>query len=65
MQDIMDHLKLHNNSEENEDLPLLEEIIGTPGSIGAARSFRMTKKFVPTRWGVKFGWPFSVYISMV
>jgi len=49
MQDIMDHLKPHNDSEESEDLSLLEEVIGTPGSIGAARSFRMTKKFVPTR----------------
>jgi len=49
MQDIMDHLKPHNDSEENEDLPLLEEAIGTPGSIDAAISFKMTKKFVPTR----------------
>ena len=49
MQDIMDHLKPHNESEENEDLPLLEEAIGIPGSADAAKSFRWTKKLVPTR----------------
>lgn len=53
MQDIMDHLKPHNESEENEDLPLLEEAIGIPGSADAAKSFRWTKKLVPTRWGEK------------
>ncbi|KAF5354246.1 hypothetical protein D9756_006998 [Leucocoprinus leucothites] len=49
MQDIVDHLKPHNESEENEDLPLLEAAIGSDESKRAAQSFKNTKKFVPTR----------------
>ncbi|KAJ3572347.1 hypothetical protein NP233_g3149 [Leucocoprinus birnbaumii] len=49
MQDILNHLKPHNESEENEDLPLLEKAIGYSGSREAAQSFKQTKKFVPTR----------------
>jgi hypothetical protein len=45
----MGHLRKHNDSEENEDLPLLEPSLGTEGSLAAATSFTRTKKFVPTR----------------
>lgn len=46
----MDHLRPHNESEENEDLPLLEKAISPEGSKEAAQSFKKTKKFVPTRY---------------
>ncbi|TFK36182.1 hypothetical protein BDQ12DRAFT_725232 [Crucibulum laeve] len=49
LKEIMDHLKPHNDSEENEDLPLLEAAIGREDSQSAAKSFERTKKFVPTR----------------
>lgn len=47
---VMRHLREHNDSEEREDLPLLEPEIGEEGSREAAETFRRTKKFVPTRW---------------
>lgn len=46
----MEHLKLHNDSEEQRDLPLLELALGLNNSEVAAASFTRTKKFVPTRW---------------
>lgn len=46
---VMDHLHKHNESEENNDLPALESVLGREDSIGAASSFTRTKKFVPTR----------------
>ncbi|KAI0051513.1 hypothetical protein FA95DRAFT_1554328 [Auriscalpium vulgare] len=46
---VMDHLRPHNDSEEQEDLPLLEPHLGPDGSTSAAQSFSRTKKFVPTR----------------
>ncbi|KAL5478709.1 hypothetical protein ACEPAI_1986 [Sanghuangporus weigelae] len=49
LKEIMEHLHQHNDSEETKDLPLLEPVIGSEGSQKAAESFKMTKKFVPTR----------------
>lgn len=46
---VMTHLHKHNDSEENDDLPLLEPALGPDGSEAAAQSFSHTKKFVPTR----------------
>ncbi|KAI0056261.1 hypothetical protein BV25DRAFT_1814410 [Artomyces pyxidatus] len=46
---VMEHLRPHNDSEEQEDLPLLEPELGADGSAQAAQSFSRTKKFVPTR----------------
>lgn len=48
MKDIIDHLKPHNESEEKNDLPALEQAIGAQNSESAAKSFTRTKKFVPT-----------------
>jgi hypothetical protein len=45
----MDHLHMHNDSEEKEDLPRLEPYLGSDGSRTAAKSFSRTKKFAPTR----------------
>jgi hypothetical protein len=39
----------HAESEENEDLQLLEPFLGMDGSKQAASSFSTTKNFVPTR----------------
>jgi len=47
--EIMQHLHTHNDSEEQNDLPLLEPKIGVEASQAAAASFTRTKKFVPTR----------------
>lgn len=47
---VMKHLKPHNDSEETEDLPMLEPKLGVEGSKAAAASFSRTKKFVPTRF---------------
>jgi hypothetical protein len=49
LKDIMDHLKPHNDSEEQTDLPMLENAIGTEESERAAKSFSRTKMFAPTR----------------
>jgi hypothetical protein len=49
MQDIVDHLKHHAESEESNDLPALEEALGPQQSMEVAKSFERTKKFVPTR----------------
>lgn len=49
LKNIMDHLCKHNNTEEQEDSPLLEPHLGLDGSVAAAKSFSRTKKFVPTR----------------
>ncbi|TRM59882.1 hypothetical protein BD626DRAFT_506749 [Schizophyllum amplum] len=46
---VMDHLHKHNDSEEQQDLPELEPILGSDGSASAAQTFSRTKKFVPTR----------------
>jgi len=45
---VMDHLHEHNDSEEVNDLPVLEPKLGHEGSIAAAKSFKQTKKLVPT-----------------
>ncbi|CAG7850447.1 Uncharacterized hemerythrin-like protein C869.06c [Serendipita indica DSM 11827] len=45
---IVDHLKPHNDSEEQNDLPALERVLGPENSKKAAASFERTKKFVPT-----------------
>ncbi|PPQ79454.1 hypothetical protein CVT25_002616 [Psilocybe cyanescens] len=49
LKNIVDHLKPHNDSEEQEDLPLLQKAIGEEGAVKAAASFTRTKKFAPTR----------------
>jgi hemerythrin-like domain-containing protein len=49
MQDIVDHLKRHADSEETHDLPSLEKALGPEQSENVAKSFQRTKKFVPTR----------------
>ncbi|KAF9044216.1 hypothetical protein BJ165DRAFT_1347876 [Panaeolus papilionaceus] len=49
LKSVMDHLRPHNDSEEQKDLPLLEKAIGVEASADAAASFKRTKKFVPTR----------------
>ncbi|KAF9049460.1 hypothetical protein BDZ89DRAFT_1057350 [Hymenopellis radicata] len=46
---VMEHLRKHNDSEEQNDLPALEPLLGREDSITAASSFTRTKKFVPTR----------------
>lgn len=49
MSKMMESLHQHNNDEETNDLPLLETALGEQGSKKAAQSFKLTKKFVPTR----------------
>jgi hemerythrin superfamily protein len=49
IQQVMENLRPHNESEEQQDLPQLESKIDQQGSQAAARSFQLTKKFVPTR----------------
>ncbi|KAF8066626.1 hypothetical protein FPV67DRAFT_1417438 [Lyophyllum atratum] len=49
LKEIMDHLSRHNRHEENEDLPLLEPILGKEASLIAASDFSRTKRFAPTR----------------
>jgi hypothetical protein len=46
---MISHLRPHNDSEEREDLPMLENILGGKASKEAAAQFTRTKKFVPTR----------------
>ncbi|KZP26732.1 hypothetical protein FIBSPDRAFT_854392 [Athelia psychrophila] len=46
---VMAHLKPHNDSEEQNDLPPLEEKLGAERSKAEAARFSRTKKFVPTR----------------
>ncbi|EAU86663.1 HHE domain-containing protein [Coprinopsis cinerea okayama7 len=45
---VIDHLRVHNDSEEQTDLPMLYEKIGAEGAQQAAASFKRTKKFAPT-----------------
>jgi hemerythrin-like domain-containing protein len=49
LKQVMDHLRHHNDEEEQKDLPLLEPAIGEEASRQAAAEFTRTKKFVPTR----------------
>ncbi|KZT29871.1 hypothetical protein NEOLEDRAFT_1055295 [Neolentinus lepideus HHB14362 ss-1] len=49
MKKIMEHLRPHNDDEEQTDLPMLEPALGEEGSKAAAAEFKRTKKFVPTR----------------
>jgi len=49
MAKMISHLRPHNDSEEREDLPMLEPILGDKASKEAAAQFSRTKKFVPTR----------------
>lgn len=49
LEKVMAHLKPHNDSEEQNDLPALEPLIGAEGSKAAAAQFSRTKKFAPTR----------------
>jgi hypothetical protein len=46
---VMAHLRPHNDSEEQNDLPTLEEKLGVERSKAEAARFSRTKKFVPTR----------------
>ncbi|KAF8632800.1 hypothetical protein AX17_004755 [Amanita inopinata Kibby_2008] len=49
LKQIMDMLECHVRVEENQELPLLEESLGAKESRSAAKSFKRTKMFVPTR----------------
>ena len=49
LRDVMEHLRVHNDSEENKDLPLLAKEIGSEHASLAAASFKRTKKFAPTQ----------------
>ncbi|KAG8771725.1 hypothetical protein FRC16_005859 [Serendipita sp. 398] len=49
LKEVIDHLKPHNDSEEINDLPRLEQALGKEASKEAAAAFSRTKKFVPTR----------------
>lgn len=49
LKDVIDHLHEHAQSEETNDLPKLEAAIPAADNEKAAKSFTMTKKFVPTR----------------
>ncbi|KAI0646256.1 hypothetical protein C8Q79DRAFT_1000639 [Trametes meyenii] len=46
---VMESLHHHNDDEEIKDLPMLEPVIGEDASKEAAKSFKKTKKLVPTR----------------
>ena len=46
---VIEHLRPHNDSEQQKDLPLLMKAIGPEDSASAAVSFKRTKKFAPTR----------------
>jgi hypothetical protein len=46
---MMKELHEHGDSEEKEDLPLLEPFLGVEESKKVAASFDRTKYFVPTR----------------
>ena len=49
MRETYEHLKHHNDDEERDDLPMLEPKIGGEGSKSAAKHFKRTKVFAPTR----------------
>ena len=49
LEQTMGNLRVHCDSEE-EDLPLLEFLLGIEKSKEAAASFQRTKMFVPTMW---------------
>jgi hypothetical protein len=49
LKQVMDHLRPHNDSEEQNDLPLLQKAMAAEDIEAAAKSFTRTKKFVPTR----------------
>ncbi|KAF9481768.1 HHE domain-containing protein [Pholiota conissans] len=49
LQSVVELLRPHNDSEEKNDLPLLLKAISADDSAAAARSFKRTKKFAPTR----------------
>jgi len=46
---VMKHLHEHNGNEETNDLPLLEPKLGEAESKDAAKKFKRTKQFSPTR----------------
>ncbi|KAJ6527388.1 hypothetical protein B0H19DRAFT_969802 [Mycena capillaripes] len=48
MEQMMMTLRRHNDAEETNDLPLLEQHLGTVASKYAASRFSLMKKFVPT-----------------
>ena len=50
LKSVMEHLRPHNDSEEQKDLPLLTKAIGEEASAEAAVNFNRTKKFAPTRF---------------
>ena len=49
LKQVMQHLRTHNDSEEQNDLPQLEPKLGPEGSEKAAADFKRTKKFAPTQ----------------
>ena len=54
LKSVMEHLRPHNDNEEQRDLPLLTKAIGEEASAEAAASFKRTKKFAPTRFVLSF-----------
>jgi len=61
----MEHLRPHNDSEEQKDLPLLTKAIGEEASAEAAASFKMTKKFAPTRFVFSHLSAYAVYTTKI
>jgi hemerythrin superfamily protein len=49
LKQVIDHLRPHNDSEEQTDLPQLEAKMTTEDLEKAAADFRRTKRFAPTR----------------
>lgn len=49
LKSVMELLRPHNESEEQNDLPLLTKALGEQASGEAAANFKRTKKFAPTR----------------
>jgi hypothetical protein len=49
LDDILEHLRKHINTEESEDLPLLESKLTKEASAEVAAKFSRSKMFVPTR----------------
>jgi hypothetical protein len=49
LKEVIDHLRPHAASEEQNDLLLLEPLLGVERSKELAASFERTKMFVPTR----------------
>ncbi|KAF8908642.1 HHE domain-containing protein [Gymnopilus junonius] len=49
LKSVVEHLKAHNDREEQNDLPLLQDAIGPEKALEAVAHFKRTKNFAPTR----------------